>query len=160
MLAIKGSGSNSTNLCYERYRAEKITYTCTNQYIPYDGEFMKSLVIIDGVDRVQTVESDANGCTDEIRGMKVDEATTDFTCQWRPAPRRHTAYATIGKRVFVSGGYTNRSTVGSDLWYRGTVSFCVACVESVDAGCLHLCRGSVGLANDRCEAESFIHDRL
>ncbi len=124
ILALKGN-SNATNICYERYRAEKITFRCSNQHIPYDGEFTRSLVILDGVKAVVQADVDANGCLAEIKTMKLPDAVSDYVCRWRPSPRRHPGFVTLNNMVLASGGYTNRTDIGSDLWYRGKIPLAV-----------------------------------
>lgn len=80
---------------------------------------MRSLVILDGVKAVAQADVDANGCLAEIKTMKLPDAVSDYVCRWRPSPRRHPGFVTLNKMVLASGGYTNRTDIGSDLWYRG-----------------------------------------
>ncbi len=65
---VLGSGL-VTDFCYHRLRAQLILNHCQNQYIPYDGEFLRNLVIEDGVGLVNdgTNTKDTSDCADQVR---------------------------------------------------------------------------------------------
>jgi hypothetical protein len=123
ILEMKNAGV--PNLCYERLYAEALSYKCSNKHIPYDGEFMKSLVIIDGGGKPKGFTTDPSGCTAENSGVTLPMNFTDVVCRQLMKPKRHPAVAVSGStgdqyaRVYVSGGYRNRSEFGDDTWYRG-----------------------------------------
>ncbi len=58
------------NVCYEWLRAQTLTYKCGNQYVPYDGEYVRNLVILDGGIANATsgiAVEDVTGCDVEVR---------------------------------------------------------------------------------------------
>ena len=113
------------NLCHEKLKAEKIAYNCLNKYVPYDGEFLKHLVILDGGGAATTEVTDPTGCSVDNAKVKLADDETDIVCRQHMEPRRHVAHVAVGtagsarSKVYISGGYTNLTDIGEDVWYRG-----------------------------------------
>jgi hypothetical protein len=55
------------NVCYEWQRMQTVSYKCGNRYVPYDGEFVRHLVIQDGVAETEALNTmDISGCDSEV----------------------------------------------------------------------------------------------
>jgi hypothetical protein len=54
-------------VCFERLRMTTVSYKCGNRKLPYDGEYMKTLVYSDQVVDVTDDTIDATGCHLEVR---------------------------------------------------------------------------------------------
>lgn len=117
--ALKGSVSEQ-QVCVEKRRLQKIVYTCSNQDVPYDGEFINSIVIIEGsfVPEDNVVD---DGCLGYTVEENVDESMTDLVCRQQPPPRQVAGVGVIGSRYFVVGGRNSISNFGDDVWYRDPV---------------------------------------
>jgi hypothetical protein len=107
------------NLCRLKKKAEIIVERCENKYIPYDGEYLKNMVIIDGVGAATAAALDTSGCFDEYKTIRIPEDETDTVCRQTLDVRKHPAGATINGRVYASGGYSTLEDFGDDVWFRG-----------------------------------------
>jgi hypothetical protein len=122
--AVVGSGK-IPDFCYHRLRAQLILNHCKNQYVPYDGEFLRHMVIEDGVGAVNdgSGQQDMSKCAGVVSPASVPEASTDVVCKQTLPARKNAGVAVVGStgRVFGSGGYAARGSFGADLGDRGAL---------------------------------------
>ncbi len=110
-----------SDICLHRRRMQLILNHCENIYVPYDGEFLRHMKIKDG----QGATDDGLGQTDKSRcaGVVPDgaikEDDQDPICRQTFPARKQSAITVYADRVYASGGYTEQSVIGSDVWYRG-----------------------------------------
>jgi hypothetical protein len=143
--ATTGDNNSSTttkkvsDICFERRRAEYLVSLCSTRTLGYDGDFMKTIVIMEGNPiPVPPVIEDV-GCDDVPKssfsffttvsekwksptGTRFEEA--DYVCQQVPRARRTFGSAVMSEgplqlpRLYVAGGWEGENIFSNDLWYR------------------------------------------
>ena len=120
IVPLKGAVGED-ELCLQKARAEKISYTCENRYELYDGEFINSIVIVEGdAGRAPPTREEVVGCASPLPNA-VPEELTDVECRQQPMARHGAAVTVVYDRVMVMGGYTSALNLHGDLWYRDVV---------------------------------------
>ena len=109
------------DFCYHRLRMQLILNHCENRYVPYDGEFLVHMVIVDGVGAINdgTGTVDTSVCASVVTANDIPEDVQDPVCRQAFPPRKQSAVGVLDDRVYASGGYYEQSVIGSDVWYRG-----------------------------------------
>jgi hypothetical protein len=80
ILAIKRSNVFEKP-CYEWERAKTVSYKCGNKYEPYDGEYVRGLVIVDGgAVAKSSVVIDNTGCDSEVSWGRL-QLMVDWRCR-------------------------------------------------------------------------------
>lgn len=124
ILLLKANGS-FPDLCHQLKRFQVIMYNCANRYVPYDGEFMKTLQLINGATKLSNTVTDPTGCDLDNAHYTVPEKEVDYVCRSLFNPKMNAGFATSGAKgsqyakVYLTGGYTNWTLSGDDAWYRG-----------------------------------------
>ena len=126
-------GYNQPDTCYFKQLMEELVARCEIRPIPYDGEYIKDIEIIEGSEAADaaaagetlTVSSYIDGCEDEVdAGLTVDEEEYDFVCRYHWSARRGFQTAIMDRKLYLVGGQTGKYTFADDVWYRGSFFCC------------------------------------
>ena len=128
-----------SDICFERRRAEYLVSLCSTRALGYDGDYIKSIVIMEGNPIPVTPIIEDVGCDDvppssfgfhtavsdkweAPTGTRFEEA--DYICQQVPRARRTFGSTVMSEgplqlpRVYVAGGWEGENIFSNDLWFR------------------------------------------
>ena len=126
------------NICLERRRAEFIVQLCQTAVTGYDGDWFKSVVVVEGIPMPVAAVVEDIGCDETPEGSFNPAASspfwvtptgtryleTDYVCRQLPRARRGfgAVLMTEGQgetvRAYLAGGWEAPDVFANDVWYR------------------------------------------
>jgi hypothetical protein len=139
---------SSRELCYFHTWATVVYNLCRVVRRPFDGEFIRGITFLEGSVTAATLRSGTTisqlvsatksqttleqlattqvlggttGCEDRDDFARIPYHERDAVCAELPSPRYSHSAAEMDGRVYVLGGYEERSKSSNDVWYRDPV---------------------------------------